>query len=280
MRQLVFLEVGVNPQAVRGHCGEQLRAAADEGAGPRAAVANHPIERRANVGIAEVQPAISRLAGLRRGSRGLLLASIQHRQLTFGHGFISFGFLLLGIRPAIIGGGVIADLWKSRSTRPGVIASVIVSQFSVAAVAASNEAVEPAMVACCSWRVAGYRPARPAAPPLLRRLSRGRRDNRGRQCGSTGHLFHRHIVLHRQLLDIAGDFAGYGANVAADIGIIGGLHKAPGMPPVSAVARCRRAAAPSAAVTRVFFLLVGFIAGISVRFRLEFLPAIAFAFAQ
>jgi multidrug resistance efflux pump len=26
MRQLVFLEVGVNPQAVRGHQGEQLRA--------------------------------------------------------------------------------------------------------------------------------------------------------------------------------------------------------------------------------------------------------------
>lgn len=131
MRQLVFLEVGVNPQAVRGYQGEQLRTAADERAGPRAAVANHPIERRANVGIAEVQPGHLEVSlGLRQGSQDLLLASIQHRQLTFGHGFIRFGLLLLGVRPAIIGGGVIADLCGNRARRgQGVIASVVVSQF-------------------------------------------------------------------------------------------------------------------------------------------------------
>ncbi len=131
MRQLVFLEVSVNPQAVRGYQGEQLRTAADEGAGSRAAVANHPIERRANVGIAEVQPGHLEVSlGLRQGSQDLLVASIQHRQLTFGHGFIRFGLLLLGVRPAIIGGGVIADLCGNRARRgQGVIASVVVSQF-------------------------------------------------------------------------------------------------------------------------------------------------------
>ena len=90
-------------------------------------------------------------------------------------------------------------------------------------------------------------------------------------------FFHRHIVLHRQLLDIAGDFAGDGANVAADIGIIGGLHKAPGMPPVSAVARCRQCGSPQGRQDKNIFLtgrihcwhLCKVQAGIFARYRLR-----------
>ncbi len=120
MRQLVFLEVGVNPQeAVRGNQRQQLRAAADERTGPRAAVANHAIERRANFGIAEIQRGhLEVLWAWVRGGQGLLLAGIQHRQLAFGGGFIRFAYPARrapgGNRRRRYRGFV----RKSRSTRP------------------------------------------------------------------------------------------------------------------------------------------------------------------
>ena len=78
----MFLEVGLHPQAAGGHDGDQIRARLDIGADLRGAVADVTVDRRADLGIAEVElcrlqvgPRL-RLRGPCRGDLG-----IQHPEL-------------------------------------------------------------------------------------------------------------------------------------------------------------------------------------------------------
>ena len=69
VRELAFLEVGVDPEAVRRHQRHELRADRRVGAGARAAVADDAVDRRAQFGVAEVElrgVAIGDGAGQRR----------------------------------------------------------------------------------------------------------------------------------------------------------------------------------------------------------------------
>ena len=74
--ELAFLEIGVDPEAVRRDDGEKLRADRGEGAELRAAVADDAVDGRAQRGIAEIEP--GRVAvGDRGGERGLRLLAFR-----------------------------------------------------------------------------------------------------------------------------------------------------------------------------------------------------------
>ena len=68
-RELALLEVGVDPEPVRRHQRDELRADRRIGAGPRAAVADRAVDRRAQLGVAQVElrgVAVGDRAGQRR----------------------------------------------------------------------------------------------------------------------------------------------------------------------------------------------------------------------
>jgi hypothetical protein len=69
--ELVFFEIGIDPQAAGRHHRQQLRASGGIRADPRTAVADDPIDRRAQLGVTDVQPRHDHvrrgLVGARRG---------------------------------------------------------------------------------------------------------------------------------------------------------------------------------------------------------------------
>ena len=81
--ELVLLEIGVDPEALRRHDRDELRADGRVGAGPRAAIADRAIDRRAELGVVEVEfgdVAVGDGAGER--GFGLLLLRVDDVELA------------------------------------------------------------------------------------------------------------------------------------------------------------------------------------------------------
>ncbi|MNF94796.1 hypothetical protein D3C84_775160 [compost metagenome] len=106
-RQLVFLEVGIDPQPPGGHHRQQLRTGLGVGANPRATVADHAIHRGAQFGVADVQLCQVTL-GLRLNQcgAGLLFLSgndvqlpLRRQQLSLGAIALRLGGLERGVGP-------------------------------------------------------------------------------------------------------------------------------------------------------------------------------------
>ena len=105
-RELAFLEVGIDPEPARRHQRDELRADRRVGAGPRAAVADRAVDRRAQFGVAEVE-----LGGVAVGDRAgqcrlrLLLLRVDDVELALCRlqrrtclGIGGEGLLVIGIR--------------------------------------------------------------------------------------------------------------------------------------------------------------------------------------
>jgi hypothetical protein len=83
--ELALLEIGIDPQTVRRHDGEELGANRRIGARARTAIADDPVDRRADFGIAEIEArqfAIS--VGLVEVSVSLLALCIDNVELALG----------------------------------------------------------------------------------------------------------------------------------------------------------------------------------------------------
>ena len=84
MLELAFLEVGVHPKVMRRDDCDEIGAASDIGADLRGAIADIAVDRRANIGVAEVQFGCM-LIGLGLGDVGLGDGDlrVQNRELLF-----------------------------------------------------------------------------------------------------------------------------------------------------------------------------------------------------
>jgi hypothetical protein len=82
-RQLTFLEVGINPQAVYRDDGQELSSDRRIGAGSCAAVSDHAIDRRANFRVGEIeQRQITLSKSLIKGGLRLLFLRIDDIELA------------------------------------------------------------------------------------------------------------------------------------------------------------------------------------------------------
>ena len=82
MLELAFLEVGVHPKVMRRDDGDEIGAASDIGADLSGAIADIAVDRRANIGVAEIK--FSRVEiGLSLGDVGLGNGDlgVQNREL-------------------------------------------------------------------------------------------------------------------------------------------------------------------------------------------------------
>jgi hypothetical protein len=102
---LAFLEIGIDPQAVSRHDGQELGANRRIGADARTAIADDPVDRRADFRVAQIearQIAIS--IGLIEVSRSLFTLCIDDLELALGSfkgrlrlAFASARFLVVGV---------------------------------------------------------------------------------------------------------------------------------------------------------------------------------------
>ncbi|MNE18504.1 hypothetical protein D3C80_1115460 [compost metagenome] len=238
VRQLVFLEVGIDPQTAGRHHREQLRAGLGIGADPCPAIADHTVNRCLQFGVADIQlRQVALSLGLDQGGPGLLFLGVDHIQLALRGQQFSLGAVALGLGRLERGIGPLGTF-----NRDGVgdhqffVAGIVIPRtdgFGTGGVDAGTGLADDGLL------------------QLLGGVEVGEQGLLGGHCafglGQVGAVVagietDQHVagldllvVGHQHFIDVARHFRPDHRYIAADVGVVGFLDETSGSPPMRAI---------------------------------------------